>query len=132
MLSPLRKNTNSGTTLAVDCEYPEFLSTLWGAFGPPRFAVYLPIPFLVEKLPEALTDGSFCDAAFARRTDGRELLPETELIEFERKLRVRHETAREKARAKLHDGGTLADAAKILDAAFRRNWADTAKLCACK
>ena len=123
------KNTNSGTTLMIDCEYPEALSTMFAAFGPPRHTVYLPVPFLTDQFPEELTSGKFSDAIFARWKAQRELLPQDKLIEFERTLNQRHDAAVEKARAVLQKGGTKAEAGKILSEAFRQNWEAVKKLC---
>ena len=114
--------TNSGTTLRVDCEYPEALSTMFAAFGPPRHTVYLPVPFLADDFPEELTSGKFSDAIFARWNADRELLPQDKLIEFERELNTRHDEAVEKARDLLKKGGSLADVKEILVEAFRKNW----------
>lgn len=116
------RRTNSGTTLRLDCEYPALLSTMFAAFGPPRYTPYLPVPFLLDDLPEELTDGSFCDAVFARREAKRELLPQDELIKFERSLNTRHDEAVEKARALLKQGGSRDDVKKLLGKAFRLNW----------
>ena len=122
--------TISGATMVIDCEYPADLSTMFAAFGPPRHTVYLPVPILCRQFPEELTSGKFSNAVFARFDAKRELLPQDKLLEFERVLNRRHETALEKARAVLKKGGPKAreNAGKILTEAFRLNWEAVKKL----
>ena len=122
--------TNSGSTLMIDCEFPEVLSTLVAACGPPRHTAYLPIPFLLDEFPQELAEGTFCDAVFARAKEKRELLPQEKLVEFERALRKRHEEAVEKGRKILKAGGAVSEVKKLLAEAFRRNWEDLKKLSA--
>ena len=122
-------STNSAATISVDCEYPEMLSSIYAAFGPPRYTVYLPIPFVVDKLPEELFKTEFSDAIFARRDARRDLLPMEKLVEFERRMIQRHEEAVEKARAALKKGGSREDVQKILSEAFHLNWDAVKTLC---
>ena len=124
--------TRSGCTIAIDREYPGVLSTLYAAFGHPRYTVYLPVPFVLDKIPVELTDDSFSTAVYARSDNKRELLPQDKLAEFERELNKRQEEAVEQARAVLKKGGSKADAAKILNAAFQKNWEAVKKLSAGK
>ena len=114
--------TNSAATIAVDCEYPEQLSTMYAAFGPPQFTAYLPIPAVRRDFAPELLDGTFGDAIFARRDAGRELLPPDELTAFEGEMNRRHAEAVEKARAVLKNGGSAAESKTILDAAYEQNW----------
>lgn len=120
--------TNSAGTIAIDCEYPELLSTLYGAFGPPRYTAYLPIPSVLTEYPELLRSTAFADAAFARYDAKRDLLPMKELVEFEAGLNRRHRAAAEEAREKLKNGGTREVVQKILNDAFRQNWEELRKL----
>ena len=123
--------TRSGCTVSIDREYP-VLSTLYAAFGHPRYTVYLPIPLLLDKIPVELTDDSFSTAILDRSEAKRELLPQDKLAEFERGLNRRQAEAVEKARAVLKKGGSKEEAAKILNAAFRENWEAVKKLSAGK
>ncbi|MBQ9338561.1 MAG: hypothetical protein IJS14_14820 [Lentisphaeria bacterium] len=122
------KSTNCASTLRIDCEYPETLSTMYAAFGPPRYTPYLPVPYILEDFPKELTEGTFCDAVFARYDAKRELLPQDKLVEFERELYKRHDEATEKARAVLKKGGSVEEVKKILGEAFRKNWEAVKKL----
>ena len=124
--------TRSGCTIAIDREYPGVLTTLYAAFGHPRYTVYLPIPFLPDTIPAELTDDSFSKAILDRSEAKRELLPQDKLIEFERGLNQRQAEAVEKARAVLKKGGKPDEARKILMEAFRLNWEAVKKLSAGK
>ena len=124
--------TVSGATIAIDREFPGVLTTLYAAFGHPRFTVYLPIPFTIDQVPPELQDNSFSEAIFARYDAKRELLPQDKIVEFERELNKRQEEAIEKARAILKKGGTKEEAAKILNEVFRQNWEAVKKLSAGK
>ena len=120
--------TNSAATIVIDREFPGALSSIYAAFGPPRHTVYLPIPFLLDKIPSELANAAFSDAVFARFDAKRELLPQDKLAEFESTLNKRHADAVEKARAILKKGGSKTEAAKILCEAFRLNWEAARKL----
>jgi len=91
------------------------------AFGPPRFTLYLPVPFLLKTIPEALTSGRFSDAVFARKASGAEL-PEKQRDALEKKMNRRHHAAVEKARKLLRSGGGGEKVAALLSDAFRKNW----------
>ena len=117
------KRTNSAATIVTDCEFPESLSSMYVAFGPPRYTLYLPLPCLLKEIPEALTSGRFSDAVFARRDTGAEL-PEAERNALEREMNQRHRDAVEKARAILRAGGGREKAADLLSGAFRENWVE--------
>lgn len=116
------KRTNSAATIAIDCEYPETLSAIYAAFGPPRFTAYLPVPAILEKFPEELADATFGDAVFARRDAARGLLPMDQLIKFEDELNKRHAAAEAKAREILRNGGSCDSIKQILQEAFQSNW----------
>ena len=124
--------TRSGCTVVIDREYPGVLTTLYAAFGHPRYTVYVPVPFVLDGIPVELTDDSFSNGVYARSDKKTELLPQDKLAEFERELNKRQEEAVEQARAVLKKGGSKAEAAKILNEAFRQNWEAVKKLSAGK
>ena len=126
------KMTRSGCTVVIDREYPGVLTTLYAAFGHPRYTVYVPVPFVLDGIPVELTDDSFSNGVYARSDKKTELLPQDKLAEFERELNKRQEEAVEQARAVLKKGGSKAEAAKILNEAFRQNWEAVKKLSAGK
>lgn len=113
------KRTNSAATVAIDCEFPESLSVMYTAFGPPRYTLYLPVPFLLKEIPEALTSGRFSDSVFARKETGAEL-PEEERDALEAKMNERHREAAGKAREALKQGKP--GAPELLSQAFAENW----------
>ncbi|MBQ9338562.1 MAG: hypothetical protein IJS14_14825 [Lentisphaeria bacterium] len=116
------RRTVCAVTIAIDCEYPEQLTTMYATFGPPQFTAYLPIPTIRRNFAPELLEPTFGDAIFARRDAGRELLPPDELTAFEAEMNRRHAKAVEQARAVLKKGGPIARAKKFLDAAFEQNW----------
>ena len=113
------KRTNSAATIEVDCEFPGSLSAMFIAFGPPRYTLYLPVPFLLKEIPEALTSGRFSDSVFARKETGAEL-PEEERDALEAKMNERHREAAGKAREALKQGKP--GAPELLSQAFAENW----------
>lgn len=61
------KKTNSASTLEINREYPDVLSTMFATIGPPRHTMFLPIPICVTELPDAMHRTPICsDAAFRR------------------------------------------------------------------
>ncbi len=120
--------TNSAATITIDCEYPELLSTVYSAFGPPRHTAYLPVPSILAELPAEIRSGTFGDAVIARADAKRDLLPMNELAEFELGSNERHRAAVEMAREKLKNGGTREDVQKILTEVFQQNWEALRKL----
>ena len=61
------KNTIASTLFVPDRAYPEMLSTVFIAIGPPRHTVYLPVPMGVTEFPEELACGDMGLVAFALR-----------------------------------------------------------------
>ena len=61
------KNTIASTLFVPDRAYPEMLSTVFIAIGPPRHTVYLPVPMGVTEFPEELASGDMGLLAFALR-----------------------------------------------------------------
>ena len=122
--------TNSASLFSIDCEFPGELTTAWLACGPPRRALYIPIPVAVSNLPQELLNGELADAFFANaweytgkdpaRLNTRDV-PTDELEKTESILEKNHTLAVENARALLKDGRNT-EAAAVLEEAFRRNW----------
>lgn len=130
--------TNSAAHFAIDCEYPGILSAAWLACGPPRRAVFLPIPLVAGTLPDALLNGDFSETLFAeaREFTGHlfrpgELLasevPVETLGSLDRKLEAVHSAAEAEAREILHRNGSPEEAAEVLNKAFAKNWATLAR-----
>ena len=122
--------TNSASLFSIDCEYPGELTTAWLACGPPRRAVYIPIPVTAGEMPPELLNGELADAFFAnaREYTGRDPaplqtrdVPIDELEKLEELLEKQHALAVENARSLLHDGRKK-EAAALLNEAFLRNW----------
>jgi hypothetical protein len=108
-----------GMTLLADCDYPEVLSVVFVALGPPRHTVFLPIPMAANTLPEKLISGSWGARSFALRE--RLAQEHEQLLDIERleqRLLDDFLTARESARRLLH-AGYRADAVALLNTVFR-------------
>ncbi len=60
------KRTNSAATIESDAEFPDLLSTIYVAIGPPAHTAFLPVPFCLDKVPQDIADCSWAEAAFAR------------------------------------------------------------------
>ena len=58
------KRTNSASTLEIDLEYPDVLSTGYFLIGPPRHTVCVPVPVCVETYSPAMTDLRWSEAAW--------------------------------------------------------------------
>ena len=119
--APCAKNTNSATTITLDKEFPRFLSTAWFAPGPPRHTVFIPVPMAVEKLPDELLDGSFCDGIFARAEKTGLDVPLFGVLALEEELISTQLTVTEKARLLLREGKEK-EAEELLKETFRKNW----------
>lgn len=119
--------TNSAATFVIDQEFPEDLSYVAFAFGPPRCTFFIPVPITIDELPEKLRNGEVGNKIFQRFNknhwkDG--WLEESELQEVEARLNAHFNKALDRARAVLKSGKPNAkkEAAAILKTAFNENW----------
>ena len=112
---PSNKTTFVAFTLELDPDYPDYLSTVYVAFGPPRHTIYLPVPFIAaDKLPTDLLSQQMVDAAIKRRNEAAEdAAADPALVELQNKIVAEFAKARYKARSMLRsDRGK--DAEKLL------------------
>ena len=117
------KHTIMSTLFVPDRAYPEMLSTVFIAIGPPRHTVYLPIPMGVTEFPEELADGDMGLLAFAIREKyglDHPYLDRFEVLENE--LMAEHFSAIEAAR-KLLRAHRRTEAAELLTKNFRKQFA---------
>lgn len=115
------KLTNSAATFVIDQEFPEVLSYAVMAFGNPAYTLYLPIPLLVDVLPDELLDGRNPNAAMARWNKKTPLMSDDKVVAFEAKLNTRHRKALAAARKIMRKTGDRKQAAKLLNEAFNAN-----------
>ena len=118
------KHTIASTLFVPDRAFPELLSTVFIAIGPPRHTVYLPVPMGVTEFPEELANGDMGLLAFALR-DKYGLDDPSHLKRFEaleKELMDEYFTTREEAR-KLLRQHRRAEAAELLTKTFRRQFA---------
>ena len=115
--------TNSAATFVIDQEFPQELSYAVMAFSCPKYTLYLPIPLLVEKIPQDLMDGTLPNAAAARWKAKQPLMDENKMIALEAEFNARHRKAMAAARKVLRKNKDRAAAAKLLNKAFEENFA---------
>jgi hypothetical protein len=116
------KNTIESTLFVPDRAYPEMLSTVFIAIGPPRHTVYLPIPMGVTEFPEELADGDMGLLAFALREKYGLDHPHLDSFKaLEKELMDEHFAVREEARKllRVHRRG---EAAALLTENFRKQF----------
>ena len=122
------KSTNSASTLEIDREYPDVLSTGFFLIGPPRHTLCVPIPVCTEAYSPAMTGMHWSEAAW-RSFDAKgfdaEIPPEWQKFEAD-SLRS-YRAAQAKAR-KLLASGRRDDAVKLLNGAAISIWDAAEKL----
>ena len=117
------KHTIAGTLFVPDRAFPEMLSTVFIAIGPPRHTVYLPVPMGATEFPEELADGDLGLVAFALRDksglDDPSHLGRFEALENE--LMDEYAATCEKARLELR-ANRRKEAAELLTQNFKRQF----------
>lgn len=131
--SPLKRSvcfkyTNSASTLELDRQYPDVLSTGYFTVGHPRHTVYVPVPVVADKFLPGMTDNTWGAASFKRfdKIGLNEPLPE-KWLEFEKTSMAKYLEAKEQAR-KLLDAGKRADAVKLLNDTAMEIWNEAEKV----
>ena len=131
--SPLKrsvcfKNTNSTSSLEVDRQYPDVLSTGYFTIGHPRHTVYIPVPITAEKFLPGMTDNTWAQNAFNRLAKlGTYSEVPAEWLEFEKSSMAKYLEAKAQAR-KLLDDGKRAEAIKLLNETAYKIWCGAEKL----
>jgi hypothetical protein len=97
---PSSKTTFAAFTLELDPEYPDYLSTVYVAFGPPRHTLYLPVPFIAaDRLPTELLSREAWEAALKRGTEaGENAAVDPAFVELQNKILFEYNQKRAKAR----------------------------------
>ena len=131
--SPLKrsicfKHTNSASTLELDRQYPDVLSTGYFTVGHPRHTVYIPVPVVADKFLKGMTDNTWGAASFKRfnKLGLNEPLPE-KWLEFEKTSMAKYLEVKEQAR-KLLDDGKRAEAVKLLNDTAMAIWNEEEKV----
>jgi dipeptidase len=122
------KTTNSAGSIEIDKEYPQVLSTIYAAIGPPRHTVYVPIPITAETIPSVMKNYKWSKKAF-QRLDELKLdapIPE-EWTKFEKESITRYTAAKAEARQLLKAGKTT-EAAALLNSNAWKIWKKAAVL----
>ena len=126
--SVCRKETNSTSTIEVDKQYPDVLSSMYVTIGHPRHTVYIPVPVCTEKVLITMDNFKWAENAF-KRFDKLKLeapMPK-EWIDFELKSNAQYAKAKEDAR-KLLKAGKRAEAVKLLNTTAEKIWIEAEKL----
>ena len=125
---PSNKATFAAFTFELDPEYPDYLSTVYVAFGPPRHTIYVPIPFVaMDKLPTNLLNQRTVEAAIARRNAaGKNAAVDPALVELQNKIVADFAQARDRARQMLRSDRCKA-AEKLLRETLDKQSAEIAK-----
>ena len=122
------KYTNSTSTLVVDREYPDVLSTGYMNIGYPRHTVCVPVPVCIGQLDERMTDLSWSGAAVARFDKfGYDAPMPEKWVEFEEKSRTEYASRLAEAR-KLLKAGKKDAAVALVNASAAKIWNEAAKL----
>ena len=121
------KNTNSTSSLEIDRQYPDVLSTAYFTVGHPLHTIYVPVPVCTEKLYPGMSDQRWSEAAFARfEKYGLQDIP-AEWEKFEKDCMAKYSSVKAEAR-KLLDDGKRKEAVKLLNDTAYAIWSETAKL----
>ena len=112
----------------IDPEFPEYLSCTYLALGPQRHMVYLPVPMAVRQLPDKMRDGRWAEMAYSHQEAfGPEHTDLEKISDLEDKFLAEFKAVRAEARKLLREG-KKAEAAKLLNDCFDRQYAEADKL----
>ena len=122
------QSTNSASTLEIDLQHPEVLSTGYFLIGPPRHTICVPVPICVEELPPAMTELRWSAAAWKRFDErGFDAKIPPKWREFEAASLERYQAVRAEAK-KLLDAGRRDEAVKLLNDTAASIWEAARKL----
>ena len=122
------KNTCSTSSLELDLQYPDVLSTGYFTIGHPRNTIYVPVPVCAEKVLPSMADYSWSKVACKRLAElgfGAPI-PE-EWANFESNAMAEYAKAKDEAR-KLLDAGKRDEAVKLLNETAYKIWCGAEKL----
>ena len=122
------KRTNSASSLEIDLQYPDVLSTGYFTIGHPRNTIYVPVPVCAEKVLPSMADYSWSKVACKRLAElgfGAPI-PE-EWANFESNAMAEYAKAKDEAR-KLLDAGKRDEAVKLLNETAYKIWCGAEKL----
>ncbi|NMA20525.1 MAG: hypothetical protein GX927_08090 [Lentisphaerae bacterium] len=103
-MCPFRNSTVCASDYVPDAEYPDVLGTLHIVPGPTCYAVAIPIPMGIKKIPEVLENGSLGKLAYQlkrSKIDGKTL--KEKFFPLEENFRKEYEATSDTARKLLRD-----------------------------
>ena len=116
------KSTNSASTIEIDLQYPDVLSSIYAAIGNPRNTVFVPIPICTEKILPSMGTYAWSTASYKRGGKvGFEAPVPAEWLKFEADSQAVYSTAKEKAR-ELLNSGKRGEAVKLLNDTAYKIW----------
>ncbi|MBO5694492.1 MAG: hypothetical protein J6S98_03715 [Lentisphaeria bacterium] len=116
------KHTNSTSSLEIDLQYPDVLSTAYVTIGHPRHTVYVPVPVCVEQVLPGMSDGSWSAASWKRFKELSLAAPiPEEWAKFEADFMATYKKAQEDACALLKQGKRT-EAVKLLNDTASAIW----------
>jgi hypothetical protein len=122
------KNTCSTSSLEIDRQYPDVLSTGYFTLGHPRNTIYIPVPVCAEKILPSMGDYSWSNAAIKRFKElGFGAPIPAGWADFESKSMAEYTQAKEEAR-KMLDAGKRDEAVKLLNETAYKIWCGAEKL----
>jgi hypothetical protein len=123
--APYNKRAQDSYLFELDAEYPDFLSRVYIAFGPPRHTVYLPVALpTLKTLPQEILEPEYFQLAATRHEAAAPEAPvNAALPEFEKKLHREFEEKCDEARMMLN-AGKRDEAEKILNDLARKQAAE--------
>ena len=126
--APCSPNTVDAYLFEIDPEFPGILSCVYASFGPPRQAVYLPIPVgAMDALPPEVVNAAWAKSSteMNRKAPANAPAP-SDLAEFEKYLLQELNDVRHQARQMLKEEKTE-EAKALLRDLVRRQSAETLK-----
>jgi hypothetical protein len=121
MLRLCGDRTISGSTFALDREFPQELSTAWIACGHIWHSIYIPYPITLTDFPKPIANGTYADAVFHRFWKYKYKTSLEDTFQIEEEMRQAHNAAVEKARELLRQN-RKDEAVKLLNDTFAQNW----------
>ncbi|MBQ6474442.1 MAG: hypothetical protein IJJ33_20850 [Victivallales bacterium] len=122
------KYTNSTSTLELDREYPQVVSTAYVLIGHPRHTICVPVPICADRVHPKMQSQEWVEADWRRfEAKGCDASVPGEWLAFEKEALVKYHAAQEKARTLMKEG-KRDEAEKLLKDTAYSLWDEAAEL----
>ncbi|MBO4513128.1 MAG: hypothetical protein J5746_10195, partial [Victivallales bacterium] len=99
------KNTNSTSTLEIDREYPQVVSTAYVLIGHPRHTICVPVPICADRVHPMMQSQEWVEADWRRfGAKGCDAPVPEAWLAFEKEALAKYHAAQDKARAFMKEG----------------------------